>query len=129
MAEGAFFIMAVMLLVLLLSVAGVVVIAVVAAVLVGNSGTRAMGLRIFLVGLVGTVITDLLVLMARSNPSVLDRLPRPAQIFLVPFDWAFISPAPIFAYAASSLSGFACAGGAAALVVVLIAFKRKSSMR
>src|SRR5438445_4871340 len=120
MAGGAFFIMAIMLFVLLVSAAGAAFVSIVAVVLASNSRTRATGFWVFLIATVGVVATDIFVAVLRLNPSWLDRLPRATQIFLAPFDWSFISPAPVFAFLSSSLFGFACAGGAAALVAVVI---------
>ena len=127
MADGAFFIMAIMLLVLLLSAAGSAVVAILAAILAGNSKPRSMTLLILLVGGVGMLLTDILVFIARMNPSASDHLPRAAQILLIPFDWSFISSAPAFAFISASLFGFAWAGSAAALVALVIVLKRKVS--
>lgn len=124
MAEGAFFIMAVILLLLVLAVGGVLAVVAVAAILVAKPATRSIGLRIVLVGGVGIVLTDIIVFIARTNPSVEHQLPLVIRILLIPLIWGRMVPHPIFAYTATSLSGFACAGGIATLVAVAVLIRR-----
>lgn len=128
MAEGAFFIMGAMLLLLALSAAGFLAAVIFATILAAKPTTRALGLRIFLAGGIGILLTDVAVAIARTDPSALDQLahvPYVVQILVAPLTWAFIMPIPAFAFVASSLFGFAWGGGIAALVAAFVLVRRR----
>src|ERR1041384_3209808 len=94
MADYAFFEMAAVLLLLVLSRAGVVAIVIFIAILATKPNTRSIGLRIFLDGVVGILVTDIFVVIARANPAVVDHLPHAVQIVIMPLVWAFFRPSP-----------------------------------
>lgn len=89
---------------LLLSVTGALVVMTIAAILAIKPSTRSIGLRIFLVGGIGILLTNIFVLIV--NPPALDGHSE-------------------FAFLWASCFGFACAGGVAELVAVAVLVKRK----
>lgn len=97
-----------MLMLLVLSATGTLAIIVFAAFLATKPNTRSIGLRIFLVGGVGILLSNIFVLGLNS----------PAR-----------NAFPNFAFIGASLFGFVCAGGVAALVAIVVLVKRKKTER
>ncbi len=118
MADYAFCIMVGMLVMAILSAGGALAVAVFAAILVAKPNTRRVGIRILLAGLLGVLLTDSLVFLARENPAAIEHLPQWTWFLSTPFIWAFLTPRPALAYATSSIFGFAWAGGVGSLVAI-----------
>jgi len=125
MADHAFFVMAGMLLVTVFSAGACLVVAVFALALIARPATRAIGLGVFLAGMVGIAVTDSLVFIARTTPSATDQLPEPVRLLTSPLAWAFLVPRAAFAYTASTLFGFAWAGGVASFVAIIWLLRRR----
>ncbi|MBN1901193.1 hypothetical protein JW926_07715 [Candidatus Sumerlaeota bacterium] len=125
MAEGAFFIMIVMILLLVFSIAAGAASVVFASILTSKPNTRILGRRIFLMGIIGILIMNILVIILRTNVSVVYHLPRFMQVLATPLLWMFHATQPVFAYPAATFFGFAWAAGIASLSVVFILVRRK----